>query len=130
MMPETRNSLRYSVRAPVFFKWSDLQSRLRHGEGITRDISSGGLFVWSPEAPPAGALAEVEVLLPRLLDGGTGLSIHASGRVTRLEGQASDNQKTGFGLCLERVVLHGLDDLLVSDNEENEEEEKGQERAN
>ena len=115
---EMRSSFRYPVRAPVFFTWSDMKSQLRGGEGLTRDISSRGLFVLSADSPPAGMVVAVEVLLPRLDEGGYGLRIEGRGYVTRAEARRDDGPKTGFGFCMDNLILRSSDDTALTDEEE------------
>ncbi len=117
-MSEMRVSSRYSVRAPVSFTWGDVRSQVRRGEGVTRDISLRGLYVWTEQSPPAGVVVEMEVLLPRLEVKAPGLRIEARGHVTRAESRSDEGLQTGFGFCSEDLVLRSLDERLPVDGDE------------
>ncbi len=90
---ENRNALRYPLRFPVIFKWHDCDEISRQGGGFTRDISTGGLFISSASAPPAGTPLAFEVLLPPLEAKPKNLKLQAEGRVARSEGN-------GFGVVI------------------------------
>jgi hypothetical protein len=112
---------RYAVRAAVFFSWRDLpsgQPKHRRGEGLTRDISPGGLFVWSSEAPPAGMQVQVEVLLPKIDDVAQPLRFEGSGYVTRVEYSPGNPQDIGFALCGEKLFLQAMEEQLRAEDED------------
>ena len=117
-MTEMRGAVRYAVQAPAFFTWSDLKSRVHRGEGLTRDVSSRGLYVWSEEGPPAGVVVDVEVLLPRFHEKTPGLRIEGRGRVTRVDSRLEKTPQIGFGVSSEIFILRGLDEQLPMDEQE------------
>ena len=59
------------------------------GEGYTRDISSGGIFVVTRDRLPSGTAVEMEVTLPSLTENRSGVFLRTLGRVVRLD-------ETGF----------------------------------
>ena len=117
-MSEMRVFLRYPVRAPVFFTWSDVKSQVRRGEGVTRDISLRGVYIWSEQGPPPGVVVQMEVLLPRLEEKAPGLRIEGRCHVTRAESRSDNGLQTGFGFCSENFLLRSLDEQLLLDGEE------------
>jgi hypothetical protein len=59
---ELRNRVRYRLSADAVFTWDGPSQRLQ-GEGITRDISVAGAFIFTRTCPPVGATVELEVFL-------------------------------------------------------------------
>jgi hypothetical protein len=80
---ELRASVRYSLDLPLTFAWKDNDGHERHGAGFTRDISSGGMYVFSDLCPEEAVIVRCSLLLPRL-DGADSMGgIEAIGRVIR-----------------------------------------------
>ena len=90
---QQRESVRFHIRLPVIFQWNDEQRGRQQNGGFTRDISTGGLFVYSPIPPPSGATVELEVMLPPLEESGHGVRLRSEGRVLRIERKG---EHTGF----------------------------------
>jgi PilZ domain len=90
---EQRKTVRYQVRAPVLFKWTDADAMGVQGGGFTRDISTGGLFVCCDRLPPLKTVLSMEVLLSLVESPSPGLRLMGQGVVVRLEKR--ENQ-TGF----------------------------------
>jgi hypothetical protein len=80
-----RHSNRYPLAVPVSFWWSDTDKSIQAGEGVTQDISSGGVLVAAPSCPPDGARIHLEIRLPRLQGSGYGMALHGEGLVVRVE---------------------------------------------
>ena len=64
---ERREHTRYGVRALVDFEWVD-EGVLRRGQGLTRDISTKGMFIYSITKPPVKADLRVDVSFQESLD--------------------------------------------------------------
>jgi hypothetical protein len=90
---QQRESVRFPIRVPVIFRWNDEQSGRQQNGGFTRDISTGGLFVYSPIPPSSGVTVELEVMLPPLEESGHGVRLRSEGRVLRIERKGGH---TGF----------------------------------
>lgn len=90
---QQRESVRFHLRLPVIFGWNDEQAGRQQNGGFTRDISTGGLFVYSLIPPPSGVTVELEVMLPPLEESGHGVRLRAKGRVLRIERKG---ERTGF----------------------------------
>lgn len=117
-MREMRNHARYRVRAPVFFSWKDVAAGNQRGEGMTRDIGTGGMFVWTDVNPPLGASLRVEVLLPRIDQEAKPLCIEASGHVIRAESRHGTDGGPGFGFSGDALVLVDLERELQLEEDE------------
>jgi hypothetical protein len=90
---QQRASVRFQLRLPVIFRWNDEQGGRQQNGGFTRDISTRGLFVYSPIPPPSGVTVELEVMLPPLEESGHGVRLQSEGRVLRIERKG---EHTGF----------------------------------
>ena len=90
---QQRKSVRFRIRLPVIFRWKDEQGGSQQNGGFTRDISTGGLFVYSLIPPPSGVTLELEVMLPALEQSGHGVRLRSEGRVLRIERK---KERTGF----------------------------------
>ena len=64
------------------------------GRGITRDISTFGVFVITDALPPVGARVQMEIALPKLTDTGSGMQLTCEGVVLRCE--SDDATMRGF----------------------------------
>jgi hypothetical protein len=103
IITESRDFKRLPMHAAVVFFWSDSAGAWQQGEGVTRDISTGGMFVWTDSLPQAGARIVVSVLLPRL--DVTPVRMQVEGLVRHVR----ELECAGFGLHSDEVVL--VDDL-------------------
>jgi hypothetical protein len=83
---ELRNRVRYRLSADAVFVWeSALHGRLL-GEGVTRDISLAGAFIFTRTCPPVGATLELDIFLSPGPGGeGKSVRIKTEARVIRVE---------------------------------------------
>jgi hypothetical protein len=63
---ERRNAIRYRLDAPVVFRWQDGSGKRLEGEGVTRDVSEVGAYVFSARCPPLHKEVEIEIVVPPL----------------------------------------------------------------
>jgi len=97
--PQRRAAVRYKLRLPVIFHWSDGSE---HTEGgFTCDVALDGALIRSTRCPPVGSDIRIEVLLPSPDQSGEELRIHCMGKVSRVLNQGGF---TSFG------VAGGFDD--------------------
>jgi len=83
------------MRVPVVFTWERSGSGLSKGQGITRDVSSNGAYVYSETCPPAKAVVYVEILLPKSSRAGN-VVIKAKMRARRVESSRQPTTQWGF----------------------------------
>ena len=103
---DLREFIRYNLDLPLTFTWIDEQGDECCGTGFTRDISSGGMYVFSDSHPDEATPVRCSVLLPRL-DGAESMGgIEAVGRVVRrgLREHVAD-EPAGFALVGDCMVL-------------------------
>jgi len=91
---EHRRAVRFSLLAPVIYRWKDPSGKNRKSVGCTRDISILGAFIVSPSPPPVQTPVSLEIHLPPLERNDLQrLRLEAKGRVTRV---TSTGQDSGF----------------------------------
>jgi len=87
---ELRNRVRYRLFADAVFAWEGPQGNRFFGEGITRDISVSGAFIFTRTFPPVGAILELEIFLsPPSGGSGRTVEIKTAATVIRVEHQAN-----------------------------------------
>ena len=90
---ESREALRFQLAVPVFFRWRTGDSFQCEADGLSRDVSSNGIFVHcNSECPPLHT--KVEFVLTIHESGDSKLKIAAYGEVVRVSGAG---QPPGFG---------------------------------
>ena len=92
---ELRNSNRYRFNAPVIFRWALQDWPTGSSIGVTRDISTSGVYVVTTALPPVGAKVQMEILLPRLVQAGQGIHLTGEGVVLRSEPCGSKSKSEG-----------------------------------
>jgi PilZ domain len=85
----SRREHRFQLTVPVTFWWTCADRAIHRGEGVTRDISKGGVLVRAAECPPVGAPIQIAVALQRLRDGRYGMTLSGEGTVIRVIRNAS-----------------------------------------
>jgi hypothetical protein len=108
MALQPRQHVRYPVEVPVIFSWKD-QKGVRHQQrGSTRDISPGGMYLFSSTSPPVGAEIGLDALLPPLSVHAPHWRMLAHGRVVRVERPQSGGKPGGFAAVSERVIVRAV----------------------
>jgi hypothetical protein len=86
---ELRNRVRYRLSANAVFGWEGPQGNRLVGEGLTRDISVAGAFIFTRTSPPVGATLELDIFLsPAAGNGGRTVRIKTEATVIRVEHSA------------------------------------------
>ena len=110
---ELRSRVRHRFSADAVFTWQNAESMYLHGEGVTRDVSASGAYIFSLTCPPVGATIQLDVLLFPLDSGARTLRLKTEARVIRVE-HANAGGNGGFAVVLEGVRLtEGRNDLPV-----------------
>src|SRR6266480_5390393 len=99
---ELRKRVRHRVAANAVFTWQGAQQSCLFGEGVTRDISFDGAFIFSLTSPPVGSAIQLDVLLLPLHSGKRSLRMKTEATVIRVE---HANGGEGFAVALEDVSL-------------------------
>jgi len=98
---ELRKARRYRLSVPAFYCWERADGILQEAQGITRDISSRGVFILGDALPPAGAHLELNVYLPSL--SGTPRSVQLNGEGAVLRAGGAEVGQSGFAV---EVIFH------------------------
>lgn len=87
---ELRSRVRYRLSAAAVFFWEGPQRNRLSAEGVTRDISVAGTFIYTRTCPPVGATLELEVFLSTASGSGIKtVQIKTEARVIRVEHSAA-----------------------------------------
>ena len=100
----TRKVIRFPLEAPTLFWWTD-RGRVRRCQGRTRDISEDGAFVFSSTCPPRGIQIGFKVFLPVLPGMERDARMEADGQVVRVEQARGREEREGFAILTQHVVL-------------------------
>lgn len=102
--PERRRQHRIPVGAPV-----KIRSKGGNGSeqsGLTRDLSTSGVFLYSESALEAGAKLELVIMFPPGLGLGPGGWTLCEASVVRIEEEEeSDGKRVGVAATLDRIEL-------------------------
>ena len=83
-MSERRIARRYGVAVPVLVGQAGLSPPARP-RGLTRDISTSGLYFTMQQPPTPGSRVELTLTLPGSLTGSSDVHIEVVGRVVRVD---------------------------------------------
>ena len=101
---QLRETVRYPVMASVLFSWEEDQIHLE-GTGVTRDMSTEGVFVYSMVLPPKNAQIDMQVAFPPLREEAQPVRMHVRGRIVRTESSTFDPAYAGFAVASESTSL-------------------------
>ena len=86
------------------FFWKNQGGSRHDGEGFTRDISEGGMFVFADNPPPVGTIVRMDVFFPPF-ESGSALQVKAKCEVLRVESSAPGEGRGGFAALSKSFVL-------------------------
>jgi len=101
---ELRKRVRHRLAVDAVFTWRGAEDSWLHGEGVTRDISVAGAFIFSLTCPPVGATIQLDMLLLPLDSGARSLRLKTEAAVIRVE-HASAGANEGFAVVLGELNL-------------------------
>jgi hypothetical protein len=87
-MNERRVARRYDVAVQVLVSEAGLR-RLDRPRGLTRDISTNGLYFTMAEPPRPGSRVELTLTLPGFLTGSNDVIVEVVGRVVRVDNRGT-----------------------------------------
>jgi hypothetical protein len=120
-MIERRRAIRYPLQLPASFSWQDEKEIVRQGDGLTRNISEKGAFVYAAILPPIGSSVELHFSLPALSDLGRKMHVQHTGETLRLGGTEQGEHSGGFAITSRKIVWR-YDDGNNFDRSEKEED--------
>lgn len=98
---DRRQQRRFDLNAPVKFSWGEPESI--HGQGTTRDVSEGGIFVVTDTLPPAGVAVDCEVSFS--FDDDSRIQMRTKGTVVRIETETAGGHARGFAAVTQVLWL-------------------------
>jgi hypothetical protein len=101
---ERRIGLRYRMKASTFFRWKGSGNNQFQGEGVIRDISLRGIYVWTATCPPVDSKIQMDVIIPPLFDVSK-RQIKAEMRVLRVEHDFVSEGRSGFSAVTKSFKL-------------------------
>jgi PilZ domain len=102
---EHRRQKRYDLRGRVDFSWTDNEGVRHKRRGLLKNISVTGVFISTPNLPPAEARIRFQVSF-RSLFAGFRLVVRAVAYVVRVEPAAEFNGGAGFAAVVEKYTLY------------------------
>ena len=101
---ERRQCRRFDLRAEARWIWKDHKAVHHMGSGLTRDISTQGVFVYTDSLPPHDASVRVELILPSASPVEDGPRMVAKARTLRLEPAGPGKSDGGFAAVFSKPV--------------------------
>ena len=98
---ERRGGVRYLLGARALFAWEGPEQIALRGEGLTRDVSLGGAFIFSLTCPPVGATVEMDLFLPPVHGTVPTARLGGQARVLRVERAVTRKEQSGFAVASE-----------------------------
>jgi hypothetical protein len=100
-MRVARTAIRFPLKASVDFWWKDELGNAKQGEGLSRDISERGAFVYAAVCPPAGAPVRLRLSLEGFPGGTRDMRMEIEGQVLRVEETSGSAANRGFAVFYE-----------------------------
>lgn len=101
-----RRRARFNITAPVVFRWRDKGGSYEKGDGVTRDIGIGGMFIVTRgPSPPENATIRCEASFPSINPSRPMWRLRISGRVQRATSQMENNEVAGFAVRTSSFLL-------------------------
>ena len=91
---------RFVIVALANFSWRTRNGMLHQAEGMTRDISSRGVFVVTQQSPAAGAVVDVDIAVGL----GTSTRLRGTGIVVRTD--SPNGQAAGFAAAVKFALTN------------------------
>lgn len=92
---ERRQAVRYRLQLPAVFRWQERSGRSFQGDGITRDVSDVGAYIFGDKCPTVETVVEIQIVVPPVGDSARAW-LRGVMQVIRVE----DNPGGGFGFSL------------------------------
>ena len=82
---KNREYQRIPLGTSAKFSWGKPVGDKKRGKGVTRDISAGGMYLYTETPPPVGSPVKLDLLLPRVRGVLRNLRMKVMGRVVRVQ---------------------------------------------
>jgi PilZ domain-containing protein len=92
---ERRKAVRYRLQLPAIFRWQERSGKSFQADGVTRDVSDVGAYIFGDKCPALETVVEVQIVVPPV--GGSARAwLRGVMQVIRVE----DDPRGGFGFSL------------------------------
>jgi hypothetical protein len=108
---ERRQHKRYDLQTPLSFSWKSARGVRYRREGLLRNISGGGVFVATREAPPVGSEVRFCVSIRSLL-AWSRLVLQGTVSVVRADPTLRADALSGFGAAMKSYTLRNETEVL------------------
>jgi len=108
---ERRRHERWEIDAALRFHWKAAGETRRHGEGIARNMSAGGVFVSTNHPPSVGTRVRFRIAFSSLRGAST-LVMDTIVEVVRVVPGAEGEQQPGFAGVLKTYTLRNEDEVI------------------
>jgi hypothetical protein len=95
---ERRKNTRYKIRGAAWFQWETAEGIRREGGGVTRDMSSAGVFIETSAMPVLGSPVEVVVTISAGSKEDLQVGFSGAGEVRHI--QEDPPSASGFGAAV------------------------------
>jgi hypothetical protein len=92
-----RKSIRFPLHTPVIFWWTNVLGERHLGEGLSRDISEEGAFVFAADCPPLGSSVDLKLDLEASPNSTEHFPIQLHCQVVRVE-RPNGEMESGFAV--------------------------------
>jgi hypothetical protein len=92
-----RKSIRFPLQTPVIFWWTNAIGERQVGEGLSRDISEEGAFVFAVDCPPFGSSLDLKMDLEASPNSTEHFPIQYDCQVVRVE-RPNGETESGFAV--------------------------------
>ncbi|MGH9787792.1 MAG: PilZ domain-containing protein [Candidatus Acidiferrales bacterium] len=102
---QRRKHDRVALELPLLLSWSAKSKNSLRATGISRNLSSNGIFFLTQARPPVGASIRFKALLPPMQKSASPLCMEAAGQVVRVEPAARAGKWNGVAAVHLRHTL-------------------------
>jgi PilZ domain len=107
-----RRQRRYQITSRVTFKWVAPDGATGEGNGISRDVSERGAFVFARKLPPVGTQVSLTIRLQGAATNGRLLLLEMNGEVVRGEVHWRRHLPCGFAVSGKTRVLRAAPEVF------------------
>lgn len=100
---ERRRATRYQLRLPVAFSW-EIAGGFSRGEGLTRDVSEVGVYIFAAMCPKLRTRVQLEIFL--FEPPGKSMALRGGMQVLRVEEESQQFGGRGFALAGKALALN------------------------
>ena len=113
---ESRRDTRYALRVGVTFSWKDTNGSMSRGQGLTRDISLRGAYIYSTTCPELETAMRLSIHFPNQPTTVRALRTLSIARVVRRDDKSIVNE-SGFAVVSRLALVKSSGLKAAADSE-------------